>query len=414
MNKKLFILLIASSLIIRVILAAIFPLTTDELNFWNYFHDYPNFSAFWQFFTKFDTQQPIFHLLWFPVFDADWPVIALRIPSVLLSAGAMYFWNKLFNYKEEDNVIPWVLFLFAPFLTMYSVFFLPYSLLVTASIINFFCFRQLASLFNKKNVLLFIISSIFISYTHYFGVLQAIVLSLFFVLFQKNRKFQLSIFSLVALIFILLITTTDFLNDLVAKHEYRNPIHLKDILGYFNLLIGGKFVALFITGTFIYKQKWITLKNINIVFIIVVTLIAYLKSIIISPSLEARYLLILIFPLYSLTKGLQFKYSVPTLMSLCLLSLFILQKTYGPAFVTDYKLIKKDEMSTGVLITPCPKFYFRSNNYICKHQIQTREQLVEGVDKMLINVRHMPLARSLDLFKDCQDVGQEIFSCSLK
>lgn len=414
MNKRNFILLIVSSLIIRVIFACVYPLTADELNFWNYFHDYPKFAEFWQFFTKFDTQQPLFHLLWFPVFHADWPVIALRMPSILLSAVAMYFWNKLFHFEDVEHRAPWILFLFAPFLTMYSVFFLPYSLLITTSVINFYYFRQLDSLFNRKNLILFLVSSVLISYTHYFGALQAIVLSLFFVLFQKNRKLQLSLLSAVIVIFILLLTTTDFLNDLMASHTYRNPVHLLDILGYFNLLVGGKFVAMVIALGFIYKKKWITLKNINSVFIITIVLVAYLKSILLSPSLEARYLLILIYPIYFQTKGLTFKYSTPILITVCLISLGILQKTYGPAFVTDYRVLSKDSINTGLLITPCPKFYFRSDNYTCKYEIQTREQLKEKADMMIINVRHLPLARNLDLFKDCQDIGQELFSCTVK
>jgi len=414
MNKTTFIILIVSSLLIRVVFACVYPLTADELNFWNYFHDYPKFTDFWQFFTKFDTQQPLFHLLWFPVFKANWPVIALRLPSVLLSAIGMYFWNKLFNYKDEDNSFPWILFLFAPFLTIYSVFFLPYSLLITTSVINFYFFRKLDSLFNRKNLMLFLASSVLLSYTHYFGALQAIVLSLFFVLFQKNRKVQLSLLSAVIVIFILLITTTDFLNDLIAKHTYRNPIHLLDILGHFNLLIGGKFVAMLLALGFLYKKKWITLKNINTVFIITIVLIAYLKSILLSPSLEARYLLILIYPIYFLTKGLKFKYSTPLLVTVCLISLGILQKTYGPAFVTDYSVLDKDGINTGLLITPCPKFYFRGDNYICKYEIQSREQLKENIDKMIINIRHMPLARNMDLFNECKDIGQDLFSCNLK
>lgn len=414
MTKKNLILLITLSVLTRIILAVIFPLSADELNFWNYFNEYPKFSEFWQFFTKYDTQQPLFHLLWFPFFKASFSVLTLRAPSILVSIGSFYIWNKLFDYKDENNSIPWVLFLFVPFVSFYSMFFLPYSILIFTSLINFYCFKELDRVFNAKNFLFFILSSILISYTHYFGALQAVVLSLLFALVQKNRKIQFALGATVLLIFILLITTTDFLNDLKLVNPFRGPINPIDILGYFNLLLGGKFVALTLGAILIYKKKWITLKNINVVIILAVTIIAYLKSIIIAPSFEARYLLILIYPIYSLTKGFQFKYSIPLLFILCQISLYILYNAYGPGFVTDYKKIPKDSIKTGLLISPCPKFYLREDNYICKYKIHTKEELKAGIEKMIVSSRNMDFANKHDLFDKCQDIGQDLSSCTLK
>lgn len=414
MNKKPFICLISISILIRIVLAVIFPLTADELNFWNYFHEYPKFSEFWQFFTKYDTQQPLFHLLWFPFYQADFSVLALRAPSILVSVGSFYVWNKLFNYEDEENSIPWVLFLFVPFVSLYSMFFLPYSLLILTSLVNFYSFKELDKSSNKKNLSFFILSSVLISYTHYFGALQAVLLSLLFAFFQKNKKLKLALLATVLLISILLVTTTDFLNDLKLVNPFRGPIHPIDILGYFNLLLGGKYVALTLGAILIYKKKWITLKNINVIIIFAVVMIAYLKSILISPSFEARYLLILIYPIYSLMRGFQFKYSVPLFFTLCLISLYILYNAYGPAFVTDYKKITKDGIKTGLLISPCPKFYFREDNYICKYKIHTREELREGIEKMIVSTRNMEFARKQDLFDKCQDIGQDLSSCTLK
>lgn len=412
MNKQTLIILILFSVIIRIGFAAYFPLIGDELNFWNYFYDYPVFSKFWEFFTLYDTQQPLFYLLWFPVFNPSLPQLAIRLPSIIIAIGSLYFWAKLFPYKNKDNLVPWLLFLFAPFLSIYSSLFLPYSLLVCFSLYNFYYFRKIEKYFTKTNVFHFALSCLLLTYTHYYGAMLAVAVCLFLFVQQKDPKIKRDFIVFTLVIFALLLVSSDFLNDFNAVHAYRKTPRILEVLGFFNLLIGGRYIVLILLAVIIARRKMVNLKNKYVLFTIAIIVIAFLKSIIFSPSIEARYLLILTYPIFYMTRGFQFKYATPLIVGTCLVSLYILQNAYGPAFVTDYSKIPRTTNKVGLLVTPCPRYYFREANYICKNNFAHAETFTKGLNEMIVHEVHLPFFKRLEPVHKCVSLGQDLYNCT--
>jgi hypothetical protein len=411
MNKQTLVILVVISLIIQISFAAYYPLIGDELNFWNYFYDFPVFADFWKFFTVHDTQQPLFYLLWFVFFKSDYSQVILRLPSILAGLSSLYFWKKLFPYKDPDNRTPWILFLFAPFLMAYSSFFLPYSLLVLFSLYNFYYYRKLEHRFDKRDLFHFILSCLLLTYTHYYGALLAFVISFLLFLKQKKYKYKKEIIAIGLTLIVLFISTSDFLNDFNAIHSYRNKPTIYDLAGYLNLLIGGRYVALILLAAFIIKKKKINLKDMSFTVSVIVFMIAYLKSILLSPSIEARYLLILTYPLFYMTKGFQFKFSIPVLVITSIFSFYILQKTYGPEFVTDYSKVPRTSSKTGLMTTICPKFYFQSSNYVCRSNYEEPDKYTVNLNEVIVSEKQLPIFHKLEPISQCEDLGNSLYNC---
>ncbi|MEA9354989.1 hypothetical protein SHI21_02190 [Bacteriovorax sp. PP10] len=411
MNKQTLIILVALSLVVRIGFAASYPLIGDELNFWNYFYDFPVFADFWKFFTVHDTQQPLFYLIWFVAFKSDYSQTFLRLPSILVGLGSLYYWAKLFPYKDPDNSTPWILFLFAPFLTAYTCFFLPYSLLVLFSLYSFYYYRKLEESFSKKNLLHFLLGCLLLTYTHYYGALLAVVLSFLLFLKQKNYKYKKEIIFLGAILVALVICTTDFLNDFNAVHIYRNKPTLFDLAGHVNLLIGGRYIAMILLAVLVVGRKKINFKEMPFVVCLVVFLIAYLKSMLLSPSLEARYLLILIYPIFYMSKGFQFKFSIPVMVATCLFSFYVLQKTYGPEFVTDYSKVPRTSNKTGLMTTICPKFYFKESNYVCRSNYEKPDEYTLDLNEAIVSEKLLPIFNKLEPTGQCVNLGNSLYNC---
>lgn len=411
MNKQTLIILVVLSLIIRIGFATYYPLIGDELNFWNYFYDFPVFADFWKFFTVHDTQQPLFYLIWFVAFKADYSQVLLRIPSILAGVGSLYYWAKLFPYKDPDNSTPWILFLFAPFLTAYTCFFLPYSLLILFSLYNFYNYRKLEEEFSKKYFLHFLLSCLLLTYTHYYGALLAVVVSFLLFLEQKKYKYKKETIVSGLILVALLFFTTDFLNDFNAIHMYRKKPTLFDMAGHLNLLIGGRYVVMILLVVAVIGRKKINFKDMPFVVCLLVFLIAYLKSMLLSPSLEARYLLILVYPIFYMTKGFQFKYSIPVMVVTCLFSFYILQKTYGPEFVTDYSKVPRTNNKTGLMTTICPKFYFKESNYICRSNYEEPDKYTVDLNEVIVSEKQLPVLQKLEPTSQCVDLGNSLYNC---
>lgn len=411
MNKQTLIILVVLSLLIRIGFAAYYPLIGDELNFWNYYYDFPAFADFWKFFTVHDTQQPLFYLIWFVAFKADYSQIALRLPSILASVGSLYFWAKLFPYKDPDNRTPWILFLFAPFLTMYTSFFLPYSLLILFSLYHFYYYRRLEERFLRNDFFHFLLSCLLLIYTHYYGALLAMVMCVLLFLKQKNYKYKKETILFGFVLVALIIGTSDFLSDFNAIHSYRKKPTLLDLGGHLNLLIGGRYIAMILFAVFIFRKKKINFKDMSFVVCLIVFIVAYLKSILLSPSIEARYLLVLVYPLYYMTKGFQFKLSMPVMITACLFSFYILQKTYGPEFVTDYSKVPRTSNKTGLMTTICPKFYFRESNYVCRSNYERPNEYTVDLNEAIVSEKLLPVFNKLEPGGQCVNLGNNLYNC---
>lgn len=309
------------------------------------------------------------------------------MPSVLIYSGSLYVWNKLFNFHEKRNLVPWLLFLFCPFVIVYSSFFLPYSLLIICSLINFYTFEKVELEISKKSLVCFFMSSVLLIFTHYYGALQVFLLCGYLVFKSRNKKISALLALVTISLVAILLTTTDFINDFSTVHSYRKIPGIVDVLGEINLLLGGLYTAIILLFLLVIKKKWAILKSREVIFILGVLGIAFFKSVVISPSLEARYLLIIIYPLYSLFRDIQVKFISIILIATCFASLFILLNKFSPSFVLNYSDIPKDGKLTALVITPCPKYYFMERNYICMGA--EGERLLKAFDMALIHADHM-------------------------
>ena len=415
MKKTTFIFLIISSLITHLFFIDFFSFTVDELNIWNNYQNSQNFIFFWQHFVKYDTHQPLFYLFWYPLFTNFWGQLFLRLPSLLFFAGGGYYWNKLFPYTEKENQIPWCLYLFSPFLLIYSSFFLPYSLLILASIFNYYALATLEKEESRKNFFQFLLSCLILIFTHYYGALQAILVTAYYIYRSPNKKLKVGFFFLTFLLFGTLVIFSDFRNDFAVVHSYRKMPTLYTVLGSINLLNGGRYLSVLLILLLLWGRKWRIIFTREFLFILTVVTIAYLKSRLISPSFEARYLLILIYPLYSLFKGIEVKFIAPVFVVISLFSLYQLQGTFGASFVTKYEKVPRTNECVGLFITPCPKFYFPSNNYICKDYYQNYEQMTAGANQFIVHKDHYFFFKRLVRNSECERMQEPgLYSCKLQ
>lgn len=415
MNKKVFYCFFAFAFFVHLAFACTYPLTVDELNIWNTFHEGQNFKEFWQHFVKYDTHQPLFYLFWYPLFQNFWGQFFLRLPSLLFFVGGGYFWNKLFSYAEKENQIPWCLYLFSPFLLMYSSFFLPYALLILASIFNYYSLSMLEKEESKKTFFQFLLSCLILIFTHYYGALQAILVTAYYIYRSPNKKLKAGFFFLTLILFGTLIAFSDFRNDFAVVHNYRKMPTLYTVLGSINLLNGGRYLSILLILLLLWKRKWKIILTREFLFIVTVVAIAYLKSRLISPSFEARYLLILIYPLYALFKGIEIKFIVPVFVVVSLFSLYQLQGTFGASFVTKYEKVPRTNEGVGLFITPCPKFYFPSSNYLCKDYYQNYEQMTAGANQFIVHKDHYFFFKRLVRNSECERMQEPgLYSCRLQ
>lgn len=415
MTKKQFIILFLLSLVSHLLFSSHFSLTVDELNIWNNFQYSDSFKEFWNHFVKYDTHQPLFYLFWYPLFTTIWGQFFLRLPSLLFFLGGAYFWNKLFPYTEKENQIPWCLYLFSPFLLMYSSFFLPYSLLILASVFNYYALAALEKEESKNNFLQFLLSSLILIFTHYYGALQAILVTAYYIYRSPNKKLKVGFFFLTLILFGTLIAFSDFRNDFAVVHNYRKMPTLYTVLGSINLLNGGRYLSILLIFLLLWKRKWKIILTREFLFIVTVVAIAYLKSRLISPSFEARYLLILIYPLYALFKGIEIKFIVPVFVVVSLFSLYQLQGTFGASFVTKYEKVPRTSEGVGLFITPCPKFYFPSSNYLCKDYYQNYEQMTAGANQFIVHKDHYFFFKRLVRNSECERMQEPgLYSCRLQ
>nr|BDT30081.1 hypothetical protein BHI3_35470 [Bacteriovorax sp. HI3] len=212
-----------------------------------------------------------------------------------------------------------------------------------------------------------------------------------------------------------LVFFSDFLNDFGAVHTYRKVPTLFNVLGSINLLNGGRYLSILLLVLFVIKQKWKNLFSREVLFIFVVLAIAYGKSKYISPSFEARYLLILIYPLYRLFVGFEIRYIVPIFTIVGVFSLYQLQNTFGASFVTKYEQVPRTNEGVGLFITPCPKFYFPSSNYLCKDYYQNYEQMTAGANQFIVHKDHYFFFKRLVRNSECERMQEPgLYSCRLQ
>lgn len=407
--------MIIISVIVHLVFTLKYPLIVDELNIWNGFAAKGTFSEFWQHFIKYDTHQPLFYVFWYTLFLKNLNELGLRLPSLLIFFSSFYFWQKLFPSHLKQNIVPSVLFLFSPFVLMYSSFFLPYSLLLFASVFNFYSLMKVENENSKKSKVQFFVSCLLLIFTHYYGALQALLVSAYLVYRQKSWKLKAYFAGATLILIGALILGSDFLNDFNAVHNYRKAPTVFNVFGALNLLVGGRYISILLAILVLFKQKWTLVKSREFFFVVLVVVIAYAKSRWFSPSFEARYLLILIYPLYFLFKDLEVRFISPVIIVLCLFSLYQLQGTFGASFMTKYEKVPRTTEGVGLFITPCPKFYFPGDNYLCKDYYQMYDQMVAGANQFIIHKDHYFFFKRLVRNSECERMEEPgLYSCRLQ
>lgn len=112
-----------------------------------------------------------------------------------------------------------------------------------------------------------------------------------------------------------------------------------------------------------------------------------------------------------MTKGLQFKFSAPILVATCIFSFYVLQKTYGPEFVTDYSKVPRTSIKTGLMTTICPKFYFRGNNYVCRSNYEEPDKYTVDLHEVIVSEKLLPVFNKLEPVSQCVDLGNSLYNC---
>lgn len=392
-------------------LMVLFPLSVDELHLWNLYNQYDSFGELWKHFLAHETHLPLFYLITHPLFDAQAPEWFLRLPSFFFYLFSLFFFKKLF---PSNALIPWALYLLTPFLALYQVLFLPYSLLALLSLAHFLSFESYRKHKTMKQLGLYFLCSFLLASTHYFGLLQVLLLFAWLLWAESDRALKKWAGLIATLAFLALTLYSNFFQNFFVSHQYRHPPGPLELIGHFNLLLGG-FFFLGVFGLFALKKRKVWQASWPSFFIIAVMGIALVRSYLIAPSLEARYLIILLYPLYRIAEeSLPSKFVWVFLLTLPLTT-YRLLTGFGPGFVIPYNKVLPGPIATpvGVLITPCPKYYLSDEQYICKDYTMERAELAAQVEHFLVHQDHLAFFESKFPERQCRALSYGLFLCEL-
>jgi mannosyltransferase len=159
-----------------------------------------------------DYSAPLYQLILRLVVTNDHPPEWLiRAPAVFYGimglSTSWLFTRKLFG--PEIALLTIVLLTINPVYIQYSTEGRPYSLLVLFSVLSMLNFYNLLSYYNKKNLIFYIISTIFLGYSHYLGIIIFIgqfsyVISDFLITRKKFANLKLILFGFGCILIFLL------------------------------------------------------------------------------------------------------------------------------------------------------------------------------------------------------------------
>jgi len=145
-----------------------------------------------------DVHPPFYFILvnvWIKLFgDSEF---LLRLPSVIFAVLSIIFIYKLGNliFDREVGIISSLLLSFSLFNITYSQEARTYSLLCLLVSVSYYYFYAVLNVVNRKNIFLYLISSLLLIYSHYFGVFILISQNLFFISIYlfSNKRAQLNL-----------------------------------------------------------------------------------------------------------------------------------------------------------------------------------------------------------------------------
>lgn len=387
------------SLGLQFLIASTLPLTVDEIHVWNLMLQHESLQALILTLRSEETHFPFFYLLSFFFFNTDSPIITLRLPSIVLGFSSLYFWSKIFNYKQEQNTLAWLLILFCPFVLMYKSLYLTYGLVIFTSI--------LAYLPSRFSIALALPQAL----SHFYG-LYVFLLRCFFERHSlKKTTIMMSIFTLVVIA-----AWFGVFEKALHLHTYREFSSPLRILGFFNLLFGGALSTLMILYLSRNKLRDFTW-TLELKFLLIFVLTVTFFSTFINPATEARYFLVILVPLYrfitcSLSRGLVALFLIAQIIGAGLLF-----PRFGPSFMIDYHKVPEitSDLSTGLLITPCPRFFYRQEHIHCLDFSMSNQQLWQDNQQIIVHQDHLKFFESKgnDL-SSCQKFHTGLYQCSPK
>lgn len=301
--------LVVFMVFVRLFTLNLQPLDFDELITANLIaHEHLDFILSW--IRTNDTQMPLFYILEHYTYHlVGHSVFYLRLVSFLsYLIGLYYSYKFVFLLDGHEKARRALLLLSTSFLLFFhSAQARPYALVFALSAACLY----LMTLYLKKekSFLPVALCLVLLGLTHYYALMFSGLIALWCLVVRRNYIFMACIAILVALF--LYMYGADFITDFLVIHTFRSPLTLYGLAMMVNYFLGGILCSLMITALLIFvliksdkKTVYAYLKDkAFFIYLMVFCLsIALLKSILIAPSLEARYLIILLLPVaYLLT-----------------------------------------------------------------------------------------------------------------
>jgi len=298
---------------LRFFLLDFHPLNYDELITVNVL-GFSDWATAFRWISKDDTQLPLYYMILFFLKPLGLDsTAALRLPSLIFGVLALVQNFKLAKEIKGSTVaMISTAFLSLSFLAIYHTNEVrPYSLLLLLSI---WSTRNLWKLIHHSEpsrpvLLRYLVSAILLMMTHYYGLMFFCVQALFWVLSVRLQLKKKAFVLLVPFLFFLPFIR-DFFTAFMVTHTFRKPLGLQEYLGMFSYFFSGRRVVLFLMALFLWqflvffnrKNFKEDLKENRFLWFLFLgpILIAVLKNLILSPSLEPRYMIFCLVPAYIL------------------------------------------------------------------------------------------------------------------
>lgn len=391
MKKKVYYLILLSIIILgallRFYLISDYSLWNDELESLR-ISKVANISELLQRSIKDDVHPPLYQIILYCVIrtfgDSEF---ALRLPSAIAGILSIFFiallGKKLFSESIALTSASLLAFIWTPI--YYSVEARSYSILLLLSIWQAILFFEMfKGLGNREKSFNFYLSLLFLNslalaYTHYFGLLLALLSNLFILIIAMKRKSKLITFLLFNALFILayLPFINIILNHFKNASSWIKEPHIADFALFLFFASGYSFFLItccFLLLLFYFskkKGKGKPVHNFNVIalllWLFVPYLIAFFYSLAFTPILSQRNLIILLPAAYLL-----FAYFISSLFkntySIIIIALILIFNLFF--FSTYFDLYKEKVGIFGFEITIPHKQESRKAMLFFKNELQ--------------------------------------------
>jgi|GEM_PF-4991581 len=415
---------IGIAFLIRLFLVNRHPLTGDELLTMDVLGFSP-FSKIFQWVTETDTQMPLYYaLLYVLKLAVGQSILIFRLFSVFwcyLAFWQTYLWAKEL-LSEETAVLATAILSFSFVVLHHSLEIRPYTLLLFLGV---YTMRRSSRLQTSTPIstgfwLQYTVGLSLLALTHYYGIMLGAVellLAVCFMQAERRRQLRGPLFIAGLVVVLLVLPLAPFVwKNFAIYHTYRKGLTILQYLGLFVYLLSGTGMSAFLLvlcAKFIGKNhsKFARSLNSGSIFlaglVILPVLIAVLKNVLSSPSLEARYLICILSPLAILTAQLivsegQRAVWIFSFVSLLLLSNIFWKEQYAAELYrldtqgAAQQALAFAHASAGAQIISCNiclRYYMQKENVTCskdapdaKTQTETRESLNrspgQGIDRI--------------------------------